>query len=202
MQDETEHRVAACPRATAGEPNRQPEIQTDRLLLRRFEPEDADEVRRLANNRNVSKTTLNIPYPYEPGVAEKWIGTHARNWAFRTSASWAVTIAAADTLVGSISLTWMNRSMVELGYWIGEPHWGKGYCSEAAAALIEYAFDRLRIERILAEHLRSNPASGRVMTKAGMRRVGTAKRRGRYSKRVDLEVYEIRRPGAAVPEPH
>lgn len=183
-------------RTAALERMEQPPIRTGRLLLRRFELADAGEVRRLADNRNVSGTTLNIPFPYEPGVAEQWIGTHARNWTFRTSASWAVTLAESQSLVGAITLTWMNRSAAELGYWIGEPFWGKGYCSEAAVALIEFAFAELGIERILADHFRSNPASGRVMQKAGMRRVGSARRRDRYGDKVDMEIYEIRIPPA------
>lgn len=186
--------------AVAIERMEQPPITTGRLLLRRFELEDAGDVRRLAENRNLSKTTLNIPWPYGPGVAEKWIGTHARNWTFRTSASWAIIVAESQTLVGAITLTWMNRSTAELGYWIGEPYWGRGYCSEAAGALIQFAFAELGIKRLVAEHLRSNPASGRVMQKTGMRQVGSARRRDRYRDKVDMDIFEIRKTPPAAPE--
>jgi RimJ/RimL family protein N-acetyltransferase len=170
----------------------QPPIRSGRLLLRRFAAGDADEVSRLAGNRNVSATTLNIPYPYEAGVAEQWIGGHARNWATRSSANWAIVVDDSQTLAGAISLTWIERSTAELGYWIGEPFWGRGYCSEAARAVIEFAFAELEIERIVAEHLRTNPASGRVMQKAGMRHAGSARRRDRNRNRVEMEIYEIR----------
>lgn len=170
----------------------QPPIRTARLLLRRFELEDTDEVRRLADNYHVSQTTLAIPYPYEAGDAERWIGTHAGNWKRRISASWAVTFADTQTLAGAITLTWIHRSAAELGYWIGEPFWGRGYCSEAARAVIEFAFAGLGIERIVAEHLRTNPASGRVMQKAGMHYVGRTRRRDRHRDRVDMEIYEFR----------
>jgi RimJ/RimL family protein N-acetyltransferase len=170
----------------------QPPVRTGRLLLRRFEAEDADAVRRLADNRNVSETTLNMPWPYGPGVAERWIGRHAGNWASRSSASWAITFADTRTLTGAITLTWIHRSAAELGYWIGEPFWGRGYCSEAAGALIGFAFAELGIERIVAEHLRRNPASGRVMQKAGMQHVGSVRRRDRHRRMADMEIYEIR----------
>jgi RimJ/RimL family protein N-acetyltransferase len=179
----------------------QPPIRTGRLLLRRFEAGDADEVRRLAGNRKVSATTLNIPHPYEAGVAELWIGGHARNWATRSSANWAIVVDDSQTLVGAISLTWINRSAAELGYWIGEPFWGRGYCSEAVRAVIEFAFAELDIERIVAEHLRTNPASGRVMQKAGMRHAGSARRRDRYRTRVEMEIYEIRAPSESAADP-
>jgi RimJ/RimL family protein N-acetyltransferase len=60
----------------------------------------------------------------------------------------------------------------ELGYWIGEPYWGRGYATEAVSALIRYGFDTVGLNRIYARHLARNPASGRVMAKAGMQREG------------------------------
>jgi len=175
----------------------QPEINTDRLLLRRFSLADAAEVRRLANNYAVAGATLEMPYPYEPGTAENWIGSHRRKWQFRDSAAYAVTLAETDVLLGAVSLTWINRSMAELGYWIGEPYWGNGYCSEAVRALIGFAFEQLDIDRIIAEHWRRNPASGRVMEKAGMRRFGSRFKKDRQRRRAELQIYEIRRAGRA-----
>jgi RimJ/RimL family protein N-acetyltransferase len=170
----------------------QPVIETSRLRLRPFVLGDAEVVRCLVNNYNVSKTTLNIPYPYEAGVAEKWIGGHARLWELRAQGSWAITRVASDTLLGAITLTWINRTSGELGYWIGESYWGNGYCSEAARALIAFGFERLEMMRIVAEHLRSNPASGRVMVKAGMRHAGSRRKRDRHRQMTDLDIYEIR----------
>lgn len=172
----------------------QPDLKTERLLLRPFTPADAADVQRLANNDAVSGPTLNMPYPYEPGIAEKWISAHRRDWEFRTSAVYAVTLTDTSLLLGTVSLTWINRSMAELGYWIGEPYWGNGYCSEAVEALIGCAFEKLGIEKIVAEHWRANPASGRVMQKAGMRHAGSRRKKDRHRKPGDLESYEIRKP--------
>jgi len=55
-----------------------------------------------------------------------------------------------------------------LGYWIGEQYWGKGYGTEATKALLDFAFNNLRISKITGEHLSSNPVSGKVMKYAGM----------------------------------
>jgi ribosomal-protein-alanine N-acetyltransferase len=170
----------------------QPQIETARLMLRCFTRRDAEAVRRLADNYSVARHTLNIPHPYPVGVADEWIAGHARLWELRTSGTWAITIAAEGTLVGAITLTWINRTRAELGYWIGEPYWGSGYCSEAARALIEFGFERLELKRIIAEHLRDNPASGRVMQKAGMRHTGSRRRADRNRRKTDMEIYEIR----------
>jgi len=61
-----------------------------------------------------------------------------------------------------------KHSNGELGYWIGKPFWGKGYCTEAARALIVVCFETLELNRVHAHHVDGNPASGRVMEKAGM----------------------------------
>ena len=171
---------------------RQPEIATERLLLRPFRAGDAEDVRVLANNYNVSRTTLHIPYPYEAGMAEQWIADHPRLWRLRNCGTWAITLDGPGTLLGAITLRWIIRTRGELGYWIGEPYWGRGYCSEAARALIEFGFERLEMTRIVAEHLRGNPASGRVMQKAGMRHSGSRRKRDRHRRKADMEIYEIR----------
>jgi [ribosomal protein S5]-alanine N-acetyltransferase len=59
-----------------------------------------------------------------------------------------------------------------MGYWIGVPYWGRGYCTEAAGALLAHAFGPLGLHRVHATHLTRNPASGRVMQKLGMRHEG------------------------------
>lgn len=60
----------------------------------------------------------------------------------------------------------------ELGYWIGEPYWGNGFAAEAGEAVKSHCFGRLGLRAVLARHFVGNPASGRVMQKLGMRRIG------------------------------
>ena len=135
---------------------------------------------------------MNIPYPYENGMAEKWIGAHRRAWESKTGVVYAITLSDANQLVGAISLHEIDTSQGELGYWIGEPYWGEGYCTEAARAFIDFLFENLRLSNIRAEHLTSNPASGKVMEKIGMRHVGSEHKKDRYGKDSSIEVYEIR----------
>jgi RimJ/RimL family protein N-acetyltransferase len=83
-------------------------------------------------------------------------------------------MSAEGTLLGSISLHISQQdARAEVGWWIGVPYWNRGYCTEAARALLGYGFETLDLNRIQGRHLARNPASGRVMIKIGMRYEGT-----------------------------
>ena len=66
-----------------------------------------------------------------------------------------------------------------------------GYCTEAARELIRFSFENLELDKIVAEHLTLNPASGKVMEKVGMRHLMTTQKIDRYGKNASVEVYEI-----------
>lgn len=153
-------------------------------------------MQRLAGALAVVATTLTIPHPYPDGAAEAWIGTHAAAWASGRGAHYAVTDATGGALVGAVSLALTPaHAGAELGYWIAEPAWDRGYATEAAAALCAYAFATLGVHRIQARHFAVNPASGRVMQKLGMRHEGTlraaVRKDGRFK---DLALYAVLAP--------
>lgn len=168
-----------------------PEIKTERLLLRCFKLTDTKQVQALAGNFNVSKTTLNIPYPYKDGMAEEWIRTEQNYFDNNSQVTFAITDKLTGALMGAISLLSIKDKKAGIGYWIGEPFWSKGYCTEATAALIDYAFSKRRLVKLVAEHLSSNPASGKVMKKVGMHHVATKRIKDRFSNTVDVEIYQI-----------
>lgn len=154
-------------------PAEYPQIETARLHLRALAPADAKTVQRLAGEREVAMTTANIPHPYPDGMAESWIPTHADLWRERRALVLGITLKATGELVGCIGLHFEPlHERAELGYWIGRPYWGRGYASEAARALVEYGFHVLGLRRIQAHYMAHNPASGRVMEKAGLAREG------------------------------
>ena len=169
-----------------------PVLTTERLTLRSFNIDDAAAVQKLAGNYNVSKSTLNIPHPYENGMAEAWIRTHQKAWEEKTGLVYAVTLSNTNNLLGAISLHDVGDSQGELGYWIGQPYWGKGYCTEAARTFIEFSFETLGPDIIRAEHLTSNPASGKVMEKIGMKHIRREQKKDRYDRDSSTEIYEIR----------
>ena len=173
----------------------QPILETERLILRPFELADAKEVQRLAGAREIAATTLNIPHPYEDGMAEEWIGTHQETFEQGRGVSFAITTRGDGRLIGAISLMGIRPGhQAELGYWIGEPHWNQGFCTEAARAVVGYGFRVLGLNRIHACHLTRNPASGRVMQKLGMVHEGRRRQHvEKWGAFEDLELYGMLR---------
>lgn len=153
-------------------PAEAPTLETERLILRPFTVADAPAVQRLAGEKTIADNTLNIPHPYADGMAEAWIGSHDAALARGESLVLAVTLSG-EGLIGAIGLN-LDRPnrRGELGYWIAVPHWGRGFATEAAKAVIRYGFQSLGLNRIEANHLTRNPASGRVLAKVGMRLEG------------------------------
>lgn len=173
-----------------------PRIETDRLVLRPFALSDAKEVQRMAGNIKVAEMTALIPHPYLDGMAESWIATHADHFCKGQAVNWAITLKDTNTLVGCISLgISQNHQRAEVGYWIGEEFWSRGFCSEAAIAAIDFAFTRLRLKKITSSHMAINPASGKVMQKAGMEQEGYLKKHFHKNGRwIDMVVYGILNP--------
>ncbi len=172
---------------------RQPTLETARLLLRPFRVADAADVQRLAGDFAVADTTLNIPHPYENGMAEKWIFNHRDWFERREQAIFAITLKMDGTLLGAVGLRIQREDQrAELGYWIGKSYWNQGYSTEAARAVLGFGFEQLALNRIDAHHFVRNPASGRVMQKLGMTHEGCLRQHVRkWDAFEDLELYGI-----------
>jgi len=171
-------------------------ITTDRLVLRGFTPADSADLCRFAGDRAIADTTAAIPHPYEPHMADEWIACHEELRQRGVSLTWAVTRADDGGLVGAVSLMGIDREagLAELGYWIGRPFWDRGYCTEAARAVVAHAFDVIGLERVHAHHMSRNSASGAVLEKIGMIREGALRRHMyRWGVLEDIEVYGILR---------
>ena len=113
--------------------------------------------------------TANVPHPYLDGMAEQWIASHAISWTANTAIVYAITRSEDGCLLGTVSLTEIADQRANLGYWIGVPFWGQGYCTEAAAALRDFAFQHRGLRQLYARHLRHNTASANVIKKCGFR---------------------------------
>ena len=160
-------------------------LQTERLLLRSFTQEDAARVAEICNDENIWRGTLNLPHPYPQKCAEEWIARHEEQLENETQFVFAVTEKDGGVLCGCVSVSHDGENHNgELGYWIAHKKWGRGYAAEAARAALDFCFREKRYHRVYARHYASNPASGRVMQKLGMRREGVQKEHilkdGRY----------------------
>ena len=150
-----------------------PELRTSRLLLRRFGPSDVDDLVRLAGAREVAATTARIPHPYTEADAQHFLGLQ-QNEDF--GYAFAITLASTNTLVGAVGLhPASDHPHAELGYWIGVPHWGNGYATEAAEAVVEFGFSSLKLHRIFAGYFRGNDASRRILEKLGFQNEGCSR---------------------------
>jgi len=147
--------------------------ETERLLLRPLTLDDAPRIERLAGDKLVAASTLNMPYPYEREMAEDFV--HATRTDLNKRHGFVLCIADKTTndLLGCIGLTPAYRhDAAELGYWMGVPYWGKGYTTEAARRMIQFGFEEVKLNRVFALCFSDNPASARVLEKSGMKHEG------------------------------
>nr|WP_086939802.1 GNAT family N-acetyltransferase [Thaumasiovibrio occultus] len=147
---------------------RQPTLHTDRLTLRPFELADANKVQSMAGEPCIANASPNIPYPYKPGMAGLWIGTHSALWQNTKAVHFAVVDRSNYQLTGCVSLQHIESGAAQLGYWIGRDFWGQGYASEAAKVAIEFGFSQLALDRIYAQHLSKDTQPGKVLKKIGL----------------------------------
>ena len=144
-----------------------PVLETERLVLRAPRLEDAKAVVALASDRRVAENTARIPHPYRMSDALEWITSVTAEEGKQT---FLITLAGAP--IGACGIDLREASTPELGYWIGAPHWGQGYATEAARAVIDHAFTDLGHEALQAGARVSNPASRRVLEKCGFQWTG------------------------------
>ena len=172
----------------------QPVLTTERLILRPYSLPDAKELQRLIGDYAVVDTLLTVPHPYLDGMAEDWTSKRQNIFEEGKGVSFAITHREQGYLLGCISLENINRTYesAEIGYWIGKPYWHKGYCTEAAGAVLKYGFEVLGLNRIFAVHMTRNPRSGRVMQKIGMKHEGQMRQVWkRWNKFEDVEMYAV-----------
>jgi len=148
-------------------------LKTDRLLLRPFRQQDAFAVRELASNWNIARMLTRMPHPYSAQDAESWIA--GQQDARQSGHEYTYALAHEGKLIGSAGMLRGERGF-ELGYWIGEPYWNRGFATEAVRKLAEEAFLTLKSPIVTAEHFADNHASGNVLRKAGFRYTAESRR--------------------------
>ena len=144
------------------------------IRFRNYANSDIERLVTLANNKNVSRYLVyTFPYPYTRTDAEWWIETGSTENGAITKA-----IEYDGQLVGSIGFqpqTGWKAHTAEIGYWLGEPYWGKGIASEALRMMTEIAIEDFDYRKLFAPVLAPNRASMRVLEKGGYRLEGILK---------------------------
>ncbi|AQR62846.1 GNAT family N-acetyltransferase [Brevundimonas sp. LM2] len=142
-----------------------PVVETRRLVLRAPAPQEAPVIARLADDEAITRMTLRMPHPYALADAEAFVV----NVAAQDPARAHTFLICHEDLgpVGVIGLFEDADLAPEVGYWIGRPFWGRGFATEALEGALVWAARRWKRRVLLSGHFADNPASGRVLEKAG-----------------------------------
>ena len=168
-------------------------LKTNRLILRPLCRDDIPQFLPLIGAREIAATTLRIPHPYTLEDAVKFLEYSDSVWQKQEGARFGIFLREGERLCGGIGLAaHLEHNRAELGYWIGLPFWGKGYCTEAAREVLRFGFENLRLHRIDSGHFANNPASGRILQKLGMKHEGTTREHIRkWGQYLDVEIYGL-----------
>lgn len=138
------------------------EIDSERLILRPVETCDLGRVAQFLADHDVARMTASVPSPYPAVAAEGWLMLMRARAHLGEDFIFAVELPG-DGLIGVIGAH-KREGKVKVGYWIGRPYWGHGYATEALRAFVTEAQN---LGDLHASHFLDNPASGRVLEKAG-----------------------------------
>jgi len=160
------------------------------ITIRPYETTDIDQIMKIADNPNVSRWLQRFPSPYSREDGERWI-VHCQN----SSPETAQAITLDNCLIGAIGIEIgkdLHARSAELGYWLGEQYWGKGYTTEAVKLFVRWAFNQFQIERISGKCFEANQGSVRVLEKAGFTFEGTLRNLVfKFGKPANVKLYSI-----------
>ncbi len=171
-------------------------IETDRLILRRFTLEDAEDMYR--NWACDPEVTKYLTWPCHESVDSTrmlltdWVAHYEEGDYF----NWAIELKENGQVIGNISVVQLTEQIdaAEIGYCMSPSYWGRGIMPEALKAVTDYLFEEAGLNRIAARHDVNNPKSGRVMDKAGMKVEGTLRASARNNQGIcDMVIHAILR---------
>jgi RimJ/RimL family protein N-acetyltransferase len=137
-------------------------LETERLRLRRPTLADVKAITRLANDPRIAENTRRLPHPYSHDHAVQFVNAQAdagRETVFLIERDYQP--------IGMVGIDWREAEAPELGYWLGVDHWGQGFATEAARAVIDFTFEAFDIEHLISGARVANPASRNVLEKCG-----------------------------------
>ena len=162
-----------------------PVIETRRLILRAPAAQDAPRIAAMANDEEIARMTCRMPHPFGVGDAEDFIIAVAGQNPARAS---TFLIEHEDLgPVGVIGLFEDRDRAPETGYWIGRDFWGRGLATEALEGALVWASRRWKRRALVAGHFADNPASGRVLEKAGFLYTGETRRAFSRARSADID---------------
>lgn len=153
-----------------------PKLVFKRLILDQFKPSDIPDIVAYADNIKIVENTRSMPHPYFEEDAIALINMANQGFKAKNNYIFAIRIKETQAFIGGIGLTLnVDNNRAELGYWLAEEFWNKGFTTEAVQAILKFGFDQLKLNKIVAAYLTSNEASGKVLAKNGMVKEGIFK---------------------------
>ena len=150
------------------------ELKGAGFLLRKWEPGDEQSLQKNANNKNISRFLFDrFPFPYTMDDAELWVSMKVHQYRITN-----FVIDIDGEVAGAIEFKQgddVHKKNADLGYWLAEQFWGRGIMTEAVNLIIKYAFENFDLMRIQSAVNQNNPASMRVLEKAGFKKEGILK---------------------------
>ncbi len=172
-------------------------IETERLILRRAVPEDAQAMfDNWASDPEVTKF-LTWPAYSSADIAKERIGIWIREYEQEDCYQWMIVLRELGQPIGSIGVVDLDEQakQAEIGYCTGKKWWHQGIMTEALDAVLDYLFHQVGMDRLIARHDIHNPHSGAVMRKCGMEYVGRELQAGRNNQGIcDMDCYAKSRP--------
>ncbi|NLW48727.1 MAG: GNAT family N-acetyltransferase [Firmicutes bacterium] len=150
------------------------QLETQNLILRKFRFDDAEDMFiNWANDERVTKYLSWYPHNNKQ-ITEEFIDSLIKSYDSPETYFWAIVPKDYNKVIGSISVIEFsnNMSRCEIGYCLSMSFWNMGIMTEALKAVIEFLLNEIGFERVQAKHDIANPASGKVMKKAGMQYEG------------------------------
>jgi ribosomal-protein-alanine N-acetyltransferase len=151
-----------------------PTLETERLRLRPFNFDDEAAVFALASDPEIARF-VRFEAHRTPADTRVFLELVAEHYRRGDLFALAITLREDGRLIGSCGFVSQapEQNAAEVGYWLGKPHWGKGYAVEAARELLRFGFVRMGLERVEAKCFLENHAGQRVIEKLGMNLEGT-----------------------------
>jgi RimJ/RimL family protein N-acetyltransferase len=137
-------------------------LETERLTLRRPTLADVKAIASLANDRRIAENTRRLPHPYLQDHAIEFVRALANG-----QRETVFLIENNHTPIGAVGIDWRQPDVPELGYWLGFEHWGQGFATEAARAVIDFTFEEFDVEHLISGARVANPSSRNILEKCG-----------------------------------
>ncbi|GAU80269.1 50S ribosomal protein acetyltransferase [Bosea sp. BIWAKO-01] len=138
---------------------------------------DADRAFEIQSDWEVTRMLRMASFPPDRAGIAQWFADHEREWAAGEAYRFAVELQGRA--IGVIDVDEISQGEGEFGYWFEQASWGRGYASEAAKAVVDFAFRAIGLSQLLSGHAADNSASGHVLLKLGFRPLDTVERSSR-----------------------